>query len=251
MPTVKNSEEILTSEWWSQYMVSYRNEKCELSPTLILQDILAVYVLPVLFRQDRKETSLHWAPRIRSGKSLCWFSCPPGTVAWVAQIRRSRGLASCGRSMVFLTLGQFNLTLALGQRSRSAPALAGEEGYHVWSDMAARAPAIIFLFLGKTQKGGNGEKDKKVLFFETEKLQGPREDSIQYLTDKGVCCRSWPRLTVRHELAPTLMTVFTKLDRKGLTALIRGTGLDWSLCQATEQDRWLGCPDSSGHVEEC
>ncbi|KAG5212679.1 hypothetical protein JEQ12_015108, partial [Ovis aries] len=157
----------------------------------------------------------------------------------------------CGRSMVFLTLGQFNLTLALGQRSRSAPALAGEEGYHVWSDMAARAPAIIFLFLGKTQKGGNGEKDKKVLFFETEKLQGPREDSIQYLTDKGVCCRSWPRLTVRHELAPTLMTVFTKLDRKGLTALIRGTGLDWSLCQATEQDRWLGCPDSSGHVEEC
>ncbi|KAI4576171.1 hypothetical protein MJT46_002006 [Ovis ammon polii x Ovis aries] len=174
MPTVKNSEEILTSEWWSQYMVSYRNEKCELSPTLILQDILAVYVLPVLFRQDRKETSLHWAPRIRSGKSLCWFSCPPGTVAWVAQIRRSRGLAS-----------------------------------------------------------------------------GPREDSIQHLTDKGVCCRSWPRLTVRHELAPTLMTVFTKLDRKGLTALIRGTGLDWSLCQATEQDRWLGCPDSSGHVEEC
>ncbi|MXQ92484.1 hypothetical protein E5288_WYG001052 [Bos mutus] len=44
-------------------------------------------------------------------------------------------------------------------------------GYHVWSDMAARAPAIIFLFLGKTQKGGNGEKDKKVLFFEMEKLQ--------------------------------------------------------------------------------
>lgn len=37
--------------------------------------------------------------------------------------------------------------------------------------MAARAPAIIFLFLGKTQKGGNGEKDKKVLFFEMEKLQ--------------------------------------------------------------------------------
>ena len=30
--------------------------------------------------------------------------------------------------MVFLTLGQFNLTLALGQRSGSAPALAGEEG---------------------------------------------------------------------------------------------------------------------------
>lgn len=37
------------------------------------------------------------------------------------------------------------------------------------------------------------------------------------------------------------MTVFTKLDWEGLTALIRGTGLDWSLCQATEQDRWLGC----------
>ena len=45
---------------------------------------------------------------------------------------------------------------------------------------------------------------------------------------------SFLRLMVRHELALTLMTISKKLARKGLTTLVRGTGLDRRPCLPTE-----------------